>query len=154
MLRAMNIADPLGTPGAPQDTWQAMQRRLDEVNQNQADPQRARLILVTDRQGDRLHAGYAALVTLGQGEGETAVLSAPAFGPRYGEAGQQALTELVRWAEQAGLATRETVLSSGDYQRVLAEPEAQEVAALIAASNPADPAIYTTPLPRREDDWG
>ena len=148
MLRAMNIADPLGVPAAPLDTWQALQARL-----NDADLTGARLILITDRQGERPRAGYAALVTLGRGEAEEAILSAPAFGPRYGAAGAAALAELVRWADAAGIRPTETILGSGDFQRVLAEPGADEVAALIAATNPADPAIYTTPQPATEPEW-
>lgn len=144
----MNIADPLGVPAAPLETWQTMQTRLQD-----ADLIGARLILITDRQGERAQAGYAALVTLGRGTQETAVLSAPAFGPRYGPAGHTALAELVRWAAGAGVPTAETILGSGDFQRVLAEPGAAEVAALIAASNPADPAIYTTPAPPAEPEW-
>ena len=147
MLKAMNIADPLGMPAAPLETWQAMQTRL-----NDADLTGARLILITDRQGDRSRAGYAALVTLGRGQTETAVLSAAAFGPRYGVGGSAALAELVRWADKAGIPTAETVLGSGDFQRVLAEPDAGEVAALIAASGPADPAIYTT-TPSADPEW-
>lgn len=144
----MNIADPLGVPAAPLETWQAMQTRLDD-----ADLTGARLILITDRQGERSQAGYAALVLLGQRAQETAVISAPAFGPRYGAAGRAALAELVNWADGAGLPTAETILSGGDVQRVLAEPDADEVANLIAASNPADPAIYTTPAPPAEPEW-
>lgn len=146
----MKVHDPIGIASAPRETWQALQEHLDAVTAPHDNP---RLVLVTDRQGDRQNAAYAALIKLGHGENETALLSAPSFGPRFGELGVEALAELVRWAESQQFNIKETVLSAGDFQRVLAEPDEHEVKALFAACNFTDPAIYTTPQPRVEQDW-
>ncbi|GHF55034.1 hypothetical protein HNQ07_003431 [Deinococcus metalli] len=139
----MNVADPLGVPGAPQETLNAVMARVEG-----SELTGGRLILVTDRQGERPRAGYAALLVTGQGAGASAVVTAAAFGPRFGAAGAQALSALVRWAEGQNLPVRETVLSASDFTRVLAEPDADEVAHLVASSNPSDPGIYTVrPVP-------
>lgn len=143
MLVSMNITEPLGIPGAPNETLEAVL-----VN---VPAEASRLIMLTDTQGDRLHAGYAALLVTGHGDDAIARITAPAFGPRYGEAGTVALVALGHWAASNGLPIRETVLNSSDFNRVIAEPDAQEVAALIAASNPSDVGIYTTE-PKKQDD--
>jgi hypothetical protein len=143
----LQVSDPLGVPGAPQETWGAVQAHLEGAARAGG-----RLILVTDRQGDRLNAAYAALIV----QNGQAVIAAPAFGPRYGRPGAEALAELVRWAQERNWPVRETVLNSSDFVRVLAEPDAEEIGRLIAASNPSDPGIYTT-LPKLkpvdEDGW-
>ncbi|WP_019588741.1 DUF3197 domain-containing protein [Deinococcus apachensis] len=141
----MHIADPYGVPGAPLETLHAILSRLEGMNRAGG-----RLILISDRQGDRPATRYAALLTLG----DEALITAPAFGPEYGVAGAQALADLTRWAQGRGWPVRETILPPPDFVRVLAEPDEDEVARLIAASNPSDPAIYTTPpKPRPADDW-
>lgn len=143
----MHILDPLGLPGAPLETFRDLLAQLGAADP----PGGGTLILLTDGQGVRTAARYAALVT----RGDEALLTAAAFGPAYGEAGRQALADLTRLAQQRGWATRETVLGPSDFVRVLAEPDAAEIARLIAASNPSDPAIYTA-LPRvraRQDAW-
>ena len=134
----MQIADPLGVPGAPLETLNAVMTRFEG-----SELSGGRLILVTDRQGDRVRAGYAALVVTGKGEAAAGVVTATAFGPRFGRAGAQALADLVVWATNQNLPVRETVLNSSDFSRVLAEPDAREVAHLVASSNPSDPGIYT-----------
>jgi hypothetical protein len=147
----MQIMDPLGLPGAPQDTLRALLTRLEGAEWAGAGRAGGALILITDRQGERLSARYAALLT-GR---EEALLTAPAFGPAYGEAGTRALVELTHWAQARNLPVRETVLNASDFVRVLAEPDGTEVARLIAASNPSDPGIYTA-VPRRRparDAW-
>lgn len=142
----MHIADPLGVPGAPLETLQAVKNHFGE-----ASLPGGRLILVTDRQDDRARARYAALVTVGP----EVVMSAPAFGLAFGAAGEGALADLMRWADERSLPVRETVLNASDFVRVLAEPDAGEVARLVAASNPSDPGIYTAKPPRRRnaDEW-
>ncbi|MEW6421849.1 MAG: DUF3197 domain-containing protein [Deinococcota bacterium] len=142
----MHIAEPFGVPGAPLETLQAVLSHLAD-----AGAANGRLILITDRQDERLQARYGALLTFGG----KALVTAPAFGPAYGPEGLQALAELTRWAQERGWPVRETVLSASDFVRVLAEPEEAEVARLIAASNPSDPAIYTTPPKpaRDENQW-
>lgn len=143
----LQVSDPLGVAGAPQETWGAVQAHLEGSARAGG-----RLILVTDRQGDRLNAAYAALLV----QGTQAVIAAPAFGPRYGRPGAEALAELVQWTQERNWPVRETVLNPSDFVRVLAEPDAEEVGRLIAASTPSDPGIYTT-LPKLkpvdEDGW-
>ncbi|MFC4426361.1 DUF3197 domain-containing protein [Deinococcus navajonensis] len=130
--------DPLGVPGAPVDTLNAAMSRAQTLSWAGG-----RLLLVTDWQGRRPQARYGAVLMPAAGRGEPLVLAA-AFGPRFGPAGSQALQELVRWAQRQELALRETVLSPGDFTRVLEEPDTEELRHLVAASNPTDPAIYTT----------
>lgn len=145
----MPTADPLGVPGAPQETLRAVLAHFESGHGGSVDLPGGRLILVSDRQGEREHARYAALVTAGR----EVVVTVPAFGPRYGAAGTEALAVLTRWAGERGLPVRETVLNPSDFVRVLAEPGDDEVARLIAASNPSDPGIYLVrPKPPR-DDW-
>lgn len=134
----MQIADPLGVPGAPLETLNAVMTRF-----GGSELSGGRLILVTDRQGERTQAGYAALVVTGRPPAASAVVTAAAFGPRFGRVGAQALADLVDWATGQGLPVRETVLGASDFSRVLAEPDAREVAQLVASSNPSDPGIYT-----------
>ena len=130
------MSDMLGIAGAPEATLKAVLKRFQE-----SELKGARLILLTDRQGERSVARYAALVDL---PGEPLALSAPAFGPHYGPAGTAALLKLVQWAQAAGLPLRETVLGGPQFHRLADEPEAAEVEHLIAASSPSDAGIYTT----------
>lgn len=139
----MHIAEPLGVPGAPFETLHAITSSVD--------PKQARLIFLTDRQGERQHARYAAMIISGQGPAAAVSMSALAFGPHFGEAGTQALADLAHWANSHDLPIRETVLNAPEFNRVVAEPDAHEVAALIAASNPSDAGIYTT-LPQKQTD--
>lgn len=130
----MQIADPLGVPGAPAETLEALLGRFAG-----SDLSGARLLFITDRQGERALARYAALVTVGR----EAVLTAAAFGPQFGEEGRAALRALARWAQERGLGNvKETVLSPSDFTRVIGEPGADEVARLLAAANPSDLNIY------------
>lgn len=130
------LPDTLGFSGAPEATLKAVLARFQE-----SELRGARLILLTDRQGERSVARYAALVEL---PGEPLALSAPAFGPQFGAAGTAALLQLVQWAEARGLPLRETVLSGPEFGRLSDEPTDAEVRHLIAASSPSDPGIYTT----------
>ncbi|MBB5234918.1 DUF3197 domain-containing protein [Deinococcus budaensis] len=143
----MHILDPLGLPGAPLETQRDLLAHLGA----EARAGGGTLTLITDGQGVRTAARYAALVT----RGDEALLTAAAFGPAYGEAGRQALADLARLAQARGWPLRETVLNPSDFVRVLAEPDAAEIARLIAASNPSDPAIYTAQpkVKPREDAW-
>lgn len=134
----MQISEPIGVPGAPTDTLAAFLTAVRHL-----DLDHAKLIFLTDTQGDRQHARYAALLVRGQ----EAMLSAAAFGPTFGSQGILCLKELGDWATQQGVPTRETLMNPSDFVRVLDEPEPAEIARLIAASNPADTRIYTT-LPR------
>lgn len=142
----MQIADPLGVPGAPHDTLNAVMAHLEQHSSEEA----GQLILVTSRQGDRDHAGYAAVLIAGS----VVTVAANAFGPRFGRAGMEALEQLVRWAQDHEWLVRETVLNASDFTRVIDEPEAAEIRKLMAASNPSDPGIYLVwPAAWKEERW-
>lgn len=128
--------DLLGLSGAPHTTLQAVLTRFQE-----SDLAGGRLILLTDRQGERSKARYAALIELG---GRPVALSAPAFGPHYGPAGTSALLELVQWAQAQGLMFREAVVGGPQLNTLTDEPDAAEILQLIASSSPSDAGIYTT----------
>lgn len=129
----MNVHDPLGLPGAPLETHRELMALLAAQGEGPAT-----LYLISDGQAERDAARYAALVTWG----DEAVVTMPAYGPAYGPAGAKALAELVAWTQARGWPVRETVLNPSDLVRVLAEPDAEEVARLTAASNPSDPRLY------------
>ncbi len=128
--------DMIGVAGAPEATLQALLGRFQE-----ADLTGARLILLTDRQGERSVARYAALIDR---PGGPRVLSAPAFGPHFGAGGTAALLELAEWAQHHNLPLRETVLGGPQFNRLADGPDPAELLQLIAASNPSDIGIYTT----------
>ncbi|RJF71091.1 DUF3197 domain-containing protein [Deinococcus cavernae] len=139
----MKIDEPLGVPGAPFDTLQAVQEVF-----TSAKVAGGQLIMITDQHGRRDQAQYAALIRV---PGHAAELTAPAFGPQFGESGVLALRDLALWADTHGLVIKETVLSPGDFTRLVGEPDEAEVMRLIAAANPSDVGIYTT-LPKKQDD--
>ncbi|WP_407540305.1 DUF3197 domain-containing protein [Deinococcus radiomollis] len=141
MTSTRPLPDTLGFSGAPEATLKAVLTRFQE-----SDLTGARLILLTDRQGERSVARYSALIELpgDSGASQALALSAPAFGPHYGPAGTAALLALVQWAEANGLPLRETVLGGPEFHRLSDEPSESEVRHLIAASSPSDPGIYTT----------
>ncbi|MBZ9715189.1 DUF3197 domain-containing protein [Deinococcus multiflagellatus] len=136
----MNLPDPLGVPGAPRETWTAVQRHVQAPSAHGG-----QLILVTDRQGERQHAAYGALLE----RGADRVVLARAFGPHFGPAGIQALAELVAWAVDAGLALREAVLPPPDAAQLLSEPDAALAARAVAASAPLDPGVFLPGRGRR-----
>ncbi|MDL2342638.1 DUF3197 domain-containing protein [Deinococcus sp. MIMF12] len=145
----MNVLEPLGLPGAPLETHRELMGLLGEAGSRWGAGGPATLYLIADWQGVRDASRYAAVLT----RGEEAVVTAPAYGPGYGPAGAEALAELVGWTQAQGWPVRETVLNPSDFVRVLAEPDAGEIARLIAASNPSDPRIYTA-LPRPQPgEW-
>ncbi|WP_233218810.1 DUF3197 domain-containing protein [Deinococcus arcticus] len=129
----MNLPDPLGMPGAPRETWAAVQAHV----QTPA-PRSGQLILVTDWQGERQRAAYGALLE----RGADRVVVARAFGPHFGPAGVSALAELVAWAVGAGLTLREAVLPPPDAAQLLSEPDAALAARAVAASSPLDPGVF------------
>lgn len=139
----MKIDEPLGVPGAPADTLQAVQDAFADM-----DVTGGQMIMITDQHGRRDTAQYAALIRV---PGHATELTSPAFGPQFGEAGVLALRDLAVWADTHGLVIKETVLSPGDFTRLVGEPDEAEVMRLLAAANPADKGIYLT-LPRRLDD--
>ncbi|MPY67381.1 DUF3197 domain-containing protein [Deinococcus sp. SDU3-2] len=143
----MQVLEPLGLPGAPLETHRELMSLLGAAAGREGAGGPATLYLIADWQGVRDASRYAALIT----RGDEAVVTAPAFGPGYGPAGAEMLAELVEWAQAQGWPVREAVLNPSDFVRVLAEPDAEEVARLIAASNPSDPRIYTArPRPQPE----
>ncbi|WP_027482786.1 DUF3197 domain-containing protein [Deinococcus pimensis] len=130
----MLISDPLGVVGAPLET-------LAELRAAVGDRSLAggTLVLVTDRQGERGRGAYGALLWVDA----QLWLTVASFGPRFGEDGARALSDLVRWAGEGGItAIRETVVPVPQFNRVLREPDEAELRAVIAASNPSDAGIY------------
>ena len=145
----MRVLEPLGLPGAPLETHRELMDLLGAAESRGGAGGPATLYLIADWQGVRDASRYAALIT----RGDEAVVTVPAYGPAYGPAGAGALAELVEWTQARGWPVREAVLNPSDFVRVLAEPDAEEVARLIAASNPSDPRIYTA-LPRHQpEEW-
>ena len=136
MTPAPPLPDMLGTSGAPNATLRAVLTRFQG-----SDLMGARLILLTDSQGQRSRARYAGLVELG---GEVIALISPAFGPHYGAAGTAALSELVQWAQSQDISLRETVVGGPQLNNLSGEPEQAELAQLIASSSPTDTGIYLT----------
>lgn len=130
----MLVPEPLGVVGAPLQTLDALVKYLER-----SDLESAVLNLVTDSQGKRDFARYAALVLVE----DAAVLTVDAFGPRYEHEGREALRGLLRWAAQRQIATiRETVVNTYDFNRLVREPDEQDIRQLTAAANPTDPNIY------------
>lgn len=136
MTPAPPLPDMLGTSGAPSATLRAVLTRFQG-----SELTGARLILLTDTQGQRSRARYAGLVELG---GEVIALISPAFGPHYSAAGTAALTELVQWAQSQDMALRETVVGGPQMNNLSGEPELAELAQLVASSSPIDAGIYLT----------
>ncbi|MDV6374272.1 DUF3197 domain-containing protein [Deinococcus arenicola] len=142
----LQIADPLGVPGAPHDTLNAVMSHVEQHLEGAV----GQLILVTDRQGDRDRAGYAVVLIVGA----VVTVAANAFGPRFGRPGMDALMQVVRWAQDREWQVRETVLNASDFTRVIDEPDTTEVRKLMAASNPSDPGIYLqAPKAWKEERW-
>ena len=130
----MLLSDPLGVVGSPTET-------LDELRAAVGDRSLSggTLVLVTDRQGDRLRAAYGAL----RWSGEGMWLTVASFGPHFGPDGARALSDLVRWAGEGGITSiKETVVPTPQLNRVLREPDEAELRALVAAANPSDAGIY------------
>jgi|GEM_PF-143395 len=131
----MQISEPVGVPGAPKETLEALESVLERL------PHKARILLITDIQGHRSNARYAALFLFG-GEG---VLSREAFGPRYGPEGILALDTLVRTLLERGFEDfKECVVMPSDFGRLMQEPEGLELERLLSSANPTDPNIYLT----------
>lgn len=139
----MKIDEPLGVPGAPYDTLHAVQQAFAGT-----DVTGGQMIMITNQHGRRGHAQYAAMIRV---PGHETELTAPAFGPRFGEAGLLALRDLALWADKHGLVIKETVLSPGDFTRLVGEPDEAEVMRLLASANPADKNIYIK-LPDQQHD--
>lgn len=135
--------NPLGVPGAPLETLQAVQANYEGVKISDG-----QVIMITNQQGHRDQAQYAALIRVPNCD---PAMTSAAFGPQFGEAGSAALHDLAVWADTHGLVMKETVVSSGDFTRVTEEPEEHDLARLLAAANPTDKAIYLTQLKPQDD---
>ncbi|GGS34592.1 DUF3197 domain-containing protein [Deinococcus knuensis] len=140
----MNITELLGVPGAPLETLDAV---LEYVGRPEVRGTLggSRLALVTDRTGERVGAGYGALLLAGSlvGAGGTGrvVPVAWSFGPAFGAAGGAALSGLLGWAVGAGVLLREAVVGAGEA-RALGDPDGALVARVVAASSPVEPGLY------------
>lgn len=136
----MNITELLGVPGAPLETLDAVLGYVGhpEVRGTLGG---SRLVLVTDRTGERAGAGYGALL-LARLDGQACVFPvAWSFGPAFGAAGGAALSGLLGWAVEAGVLLREAVVGAGDA-RALGDPDGALVARVVAASSPVEPGLY------------
>ncbi len=119
-----------GSVGLPEETLKALTQSLKGAHW----PKLA-LVLITPRQDDRAHAPYAAMI-LGTAE---PILTPPAFGPAFGEAGTRALAELLQFlAKHQVKRLFETVASPGEMAALPAADEAL-VLRLAAARNPLHP---------------
>lgn len=140
----MNITELLGVPGAPLETLDAVLGYVGhpEVRGTLGG---SRLVLVTDRTGERVGTGYGALLVagslVGSGGSGRVVPVAWSFGPAFGAAGGAALSGLLGWAVEAGVLLREAVVGAGDV-RGLGDPDGALVARVVAASSPVEPGLY------------
>ena len=127
--------EPIGVQGASGETLEAVLRAVKNLHL-----ERAQVTLVTDWQDRRERARYAVFVR----EGEHRVLSADAFGPRYGEAGGKALADLVNALTDRGANNfKESVLSPHEFSQALEYPDEAMIMKITANANPTDPSIYT-----------
>jgi len=119
-----------GSIGRPEETLKALSENLKGAHWPKLS-----LTLVAPRQDDRAHVAYAAMI-LGTAE---PILTPPAFGPAFGEAGKQALRELLELlAKHQVKKLYEAVASPGELATLTAADE-RLVKRLAAARNPLHP---------------
>ena len=118
-----------GTPGRPEATLKALQAALKGAHW----PKIA-LVLVTPRPDQRQNAPYAVLIA---GAAEP-IVTPPAFGPAFGEAGVRALGELLAWArEHKARGLFEAAAAPGEIASLPADERL--FGRLVAAKNPLHP---------------
>jgi hypothetical protein len=131
---APELADTWGAQGRPRETLAALAQPLKSLN-----AETTTVVLVTDWQGSRENANYALFA---HDKGQT-VVSADAFGPRYGATGVAALRELVEGLQNRGAENfKEAILAPHEFNRLLEEPSAAMILRLLAIANPIDVALY------------
>ncbi len=119
-----------GCIGRPQRTLEALSQSLKGAHWPKLS-----LTLIAPRQDDRAQAAYAAMI-LGTAE---PILTPPAFGPAFGEAGRKALAELLEMLQKHQVKRLyEAVASPGELATLGAADEGL-IARLVAARNPLHP---------------
>lgn len=130
----MNRIETTGWNGAPDETLALVASVLRSF-----DLGAAQVVLVTDWQDRRASQRYALLVQ----SGTRTLVSAAAFGPRFGERGTSGLESLVRGLLDRGATNfKESVIAPHEFGRMLEEPTADEFRELLASANPVDPLLY------------
>lgn len=124
--------DIIGFRGAPGLTLQALQTSL-----HGSYPQMI-AILVTAHQGHRNQASYALYVR----HTHPHLLTQVAFGPAFGDVGQQALAQLVGWLVERGVTHFYEAVVSPAHLAELLERGSKIEQHLLAVANPADFRIY------------
>ncbi len=123
-----------GLAGAPTETFAAIKDLLKKQNLESAS-----VVLITDWQDRRSSARYAVLVRIA----EKIFLSQAAFGPRFGDAGTEALQNLITLLQSCGATNfKESVLAPHEFARMLEYPNELVLEKLAANANPTDPSIY------------
>jgi hypothetical protein len=131
---ASEQAETLGTTGQPRETLAALVTPLKSLN-----AATTTVVLVTDWQGRRESAHYALFA---HDKGQT-VISADAFGPRYGATGVAALRELIESLQNRGAENfKEAILAPHEFNRLLDDPSKAMILRLLAIANPSDVALY------------
>lgn len=124
----------VGLRGAPEETFKEMRRALKTTHGSSLS-----VYLVTDWQGNRENQRYALYI---RGP-KSPILSADAFGPAFGQAGQAKLVELVDWLLAHGVTHwYETVLPPSVYTQVLLQVPPDSEQRIMVGGNPTDPNIY------------
>lgn len=128
----MHTPEITGTIGAPKETLALL------LEKSNLGPE-TMFVVLTDFQGHRNIARYSVLVH----NKEASVLSVPAFGPHYGEAGIEALRDVVQSALASGVTNfKETVVNPYDFQRMTSDPDEEDLKVLLSKANPTDYHIY------------
>ncbi len=130
----MGGMERIGFKGLPKETLEALRPRLKKLHLPSL-----KVVLVTDRQGQRERARYRVLLI----GGKHALLTEDAFGPAHGEDGVRTLAQLIEILRKGGAFNfKEAVLPPDVYAALDAMDEGAARERLLANANPADPALY------------
>jgi hypothetical protein len=133
-MKETNILEPVGLQGSPAETLEAITHALRGF-----DIRHAVVTVIADWQDRRESARYAVLV---RSHNQT-VLSEDAFGPRYGQAGTDALSKLITGlVERGAINFKESVLAPHAFSRLLEYPDTHALLQVAANANPAGPDLY------------
>ncbi len=139
-MKETTILEPIGLQGSPAETLEAVTQALKGF-----DIRQAVVIIIADWQDRRETARYAVLIR----SHDQIVLTQDAFGPRYGQAGAEALTKLIMGlVERGAVQFKESVLAPHEFARLLEYPDARALLQIAANANPAGPELYV-PLVKR-----
>ena len=139
-MKETTLLEPVGLQGSPTETLEAVTHALKGF-----DIKHAVVTMIADWQDRRESARYAVLVK----SHDHTVLSEDAFGPRYGQAGAEALAKLISGLVDRGAVNfKESVLAPHEFSRLLEYPDAHALLQITANANPAGPDLYV-PLVKR-----